>query len=177
MKTNFKVIIDKPVIKPLAALLLMIGVMAVLSDNLATSDNFFNVLRQVSVNLCISVGMTMVILTGGIDLSVGSILALSGAVAAGLSKNGFCLPAADLYVGFTFWGSILAALLIGGLLGAFNGWMITRLKVPPLSQLGYVNHSQRADHVVYQSFPITGLNESFSFLGTGWFLGVPMPCG
>ena len=56
----------KPVVKPLAALLLMAVAMTFLSDKFATADNIFNVLRQVSVNLCISVGMTMVILTGGI---------------------------------------------------------------------------------------------------------------
>lgn len=176
MKKNFKVIIDKPVIKPLIALLLMVGVMSVLSGNFATTDNFFNVLRQVSVNLCISVGMTMVILTGGIDLSVGSILALSGAVAAGLSKNGFSFPAADLYVGFTFWGCILAALLIGAALGSFNGWMITRFKVPPfVATLAMLTIARGLTMLYTKGFPITGLGESFSFLGTGWFLGVPMP--
>jgi ribose transport system permease protein len=76
------------VMKPLLALVIMICIMTFLSDNFATSENFFNVLRQVSVNLCISVGRTLVILTGGIDLSVGSVLAISGAVAAGLFKYG-----------------------------------------------------------------------------------------
>ncbi len=176
MKTNFKAIIDKPVIKPLAALLLMVGAMAVFSENFATGDNFFNILRQVSVNLCISVGMTMVILTGGIDLSVGSILALSGAVAAGLNRNGFSFPAADLYVGFTFWGCILAALLTGGMLGAFNGWMITRFRVPPfVATLAMLTIARGLTMLYTKGFPITGLGESFSFLGTGWFLGVPMP--
>ena len=76
MKQNLQTFAAKPATKPLLALLLMIVAMMFLSENFATSDNMFNVLRQVSVNLCISVGMTMVILTGGIDLSVGSILAL-----------------------------------------------------------------------------------------------------
>lgn len=176
MKTRFKSLTDKPIIKPLAALLLMTAAMAVLSDNFVSSDNFFNVLRQVSVNLCISVGMTMVILTGGIDLSVGSVLALSGAVAAGLSKNGLSFPGADLFVGVTFWGSILAALITGAALGAFNGWVITRFKLPPfVATLAMMTIARGLTMLYTKGFPITGLGECFSFLGTGWFMGVPMP--
>lgn len=171
-----KSILNRPVIKPLIALLLMMLAMTFLSENFATSDNLFNVLRQVSVNLCISVGMTMVILTGGIDLSVGSILALSGAVAAGLMKNGLSFAGADLFVGFTFWGCILVALLIGGILGAFNGWMISRFKVPPfVATLAMLTIARGLTMLYTGGFPITGLGESFSFLGSGWFLGIPMP--
>ncbi|MBQ9400612.1 MAG: ribose ABC transporter permease [Bacteroidales bacterium] len=164
----------KPVVKPLAALLLMAVAMTFLSDKFATADNIFNVLRQVSVNLCISVGMTMVILTGGIDLSVGSILALSGAVAAGLTRNG--LAVGGVFVGFTFWGGILAALLTGAILGAFNGLMVTRFKVPPfVATLGMMTIARGLTMLYTGGFPITGLSNAFRFLGTGWFLGVPMP--
>ena len=76
--------IDRSTLRPLIALVAMVLALSLLSESFFTSDNLFNVMRQVSVNLCISVGMTLVILAGGIDLSVGSILALSGAVAAGL---------------------------------------------------------------------------------------------
>ena len=93
-----KRILSQPVAKPLAALLLMCIAISFLSENFLTSDNLFNVLRQTSINLCISVGMTLVILTGGIDLSVGSVLALSGAIAAGMSDTGFGLPIIDAYI-------------------------------------------------------------------------------
>jgi len=167
---------SQPILKPLIALLLMVFAMTFLSGNFATSDNFFNVMRQVSVNLCISVGMTLVILTGGIDLSVGSVLALSGAVAAGLMKNGLALEGPDLFVGFTFWGCVLAALLIGALLGAFNGLMITRFKLPPfVATLGMLTIARGLTMLYTNGFPITGLGKSVSFLGTGWFAGVPMP--
>ncbi|MDW7980323.1 MAG: hypothetical protein RMH97_07150, partial [Verrucomicrobiales bacterium] len=76
----------------LIALALMIIALSVLSDKFLTVGNARNILLQISVNLCLSVGMTLVILTGGIDLSVGAILALAGAVAAGLLKNGIGLP-------------------------------------------------------------------------------------
>ena len=66
----------------LIALVLMVIAMSLLSDTFLTADNGWNILRQISVNLCLSIGMTLIILSGGIDLSVGAILALAGAVAA-----------------------------------------------------------------------------------------------
>lgn len=176
MQTSIKLITGKPIVKPLVALLIMVLAMTFLSENFATSDNLFNVMRQVSVNLCISIGMTLVILTGGIDLSVGSILALSGAVAAGLMKSGIVMQGQNIFVGFTFWGCILVAILIGGLLGAFNGLMITRFKLPPfVATLGMLTIARGLTMLYTNGFPITGLGKSFSYLGTGWFAGVPMP--
>lgn len=176
MKKSINFFSNNSALKPLVALLLMIIAMMFLSDHFATSDNLFNVLRQVSVNVCISVGMTMVILTGGIDLSVGSILALAGAVAAGLTRDGLSFPSADLFIGFTFWGGILAALLIGALLGWVNGVMITTFKVPPfIATLGMLTIARGLTMLYTGGFPITGLGKGFEYVGTGWFLGIPMP--
>ena len=176
MKKSINLFTNNSALKPLVALLLMIIAMMFLSDHFATSDNLFNVLRQVSVNVCISVGMTMVILTGGIDLSVGSILALAGAVAAGLTRDGLSFPSADLFIGFTFWGGILAALLIGALLGWVNGVMITTFKVPPfIATLGMLTIARGLTMLYTGGFPITGLGKGFEYVGTGWFLGIPMP--
>lgn len=176
MKKNISLNNNNSAMKPLVALLLMIIAMMFLSDHFATSDNLFNVLRQVSVNVCISVGMTMVILTGGIDLSVGSILALSGAVAAGLTRDGLAFPSMDLFVGITFWGGILAALLIGAILGMINGVMITTFKVPPfIATLGMLTIARGLTMLYTGGFPITGLGKGFEYVGTGWFLGIPMP--
>ena len=105
----------------LIALFIMCLVLALLADNFMTADNFWNVLRQISVNVCISVGMTLVILTAGIDLSVGSILALSGAIAAGLLKNGLGIASANIFIGFTVFGVVIAGMLSGGALGFING--------------------------------------------------------
>lgn len=176
MKKSINLVTNNSALKPLVALLLMIIAMMFLSDHFATSDNLFNVLRQVSVNVCISVGMTMVILTGGIDLSVGSTLALAGAVAAGLTRDGLSFPGADLFIGFTFWGGILAALLIGALLGWVNGVMITTFKVPPfIATLGMLTIARGLTMLYTRGFPITGLGKGFEYVGTGWFLGIPMP--
>ena len=101
----------------LIALFLLCALIALLSDNFLTATNLWNVLRQISVNVCIAVGMTLVVLTAGIDLSVGSVLAFSGAICAGLIQFGFAFESLNLFVGFTLLGGILGALLVGLLLG------------------------------------------------------------
>src|SRR6201994_2232871 len=114
--------------QPLIALVLLCIGISLMSDKFMTVDNTWNVMRQISVNICISVGMTLVILIAGIDLSVGSVLALCGAITAGLLKNGIAIQSSNLYIGFTLLGAILVGLIVGSLLGLFNGWTITRFK-------------------------------------------------
>lgn len=158
------------------ALLVLCVVLTILSDKFFTLDNGWNIARQISINVCISVGMTLVILTKGIDLSVGSILAFSGAIAAGLLKYGLEIPTFNTYIGFTVFGAILIALVVGGGLGIFNGWMITKFKVPPfVATLAMLTIARGATMLWTGGFPITGLGDSFAFIGTGWFLGMPMP--
>ena len=94
--TEHKAKLEK--LQSLIALFLMIVFFSVLYDDFRTPDNFWTVMRQVSINACLSVGMTMVILTGGIDLSVGSVLAFSGAIAAGLLKNGVEISALAFFL-------------------------------------------------------------------------------
>jgi len=133
-------------------------------------------MRQISVNICISVGMTLVVLTAGIDLSIGSVLALCGAITAGLLKNGIEVPSSNLYIGFTILGATVAGLLVGSLLGWFNGWTITKFKVPPfVATLAMLTIARGITMLWTKGFPITGLGENFAHLGTGWFLGIPLP--
>src|SRR5580704_11358568 len=91
----------------LAALAVMVVALSLLSDKFLTFANQRNILLQISVNLCLSIGMTLVILTGGIDLSVGAILALAGAVAAGLLKNGLALKTFGVVLQFTAFGAVV----------------------------------------------------------------------
>lgn len=159
----------------LIALLLMCVVLSLLSDKFLTIANGWNVLRQISVNVCISVGMTLVILTAGIDLSVGSILAFSGAIAAGLLKFGIALPAYDLYIGFTLLGALLAGTAVGATLGTFNGFVITKFKVPPfVATLAMLTIARGFTMLWTKGYPISSLGKEFSFIGTGWFLGIPV---
>ncbi len=157
------------------ALLLLCVALSLLSNKFLTIENGWNVLRQISVNVCISVGMTLVVLTAGIDLSVGSVLALSGAVAAGLLKSGIAWPAHDLFIGFTLLGTIVSALLVGSALGFFNGWMITKFKVPPfVATLAMLTIARGLTMLWTKGYPISSLGPKFDYIGTGWLLGIPV---
>ncbi len=160
----------------LIALVLMVIAMTLMSDNFLTPDNGWNILRQISVNLCLSIGMTLIILSGGIDLSVGAILALAGAVAAGVLKNGVAIPVFDVLLQFTVFGAIVCGIGVGLVLGWFNGFVVTRFNIPPfVATLGMFSIARGMTMLWTGGFPITGLGEGFGYLGTGIFLGVPMP--
>jgi ribose transport system permease protein len=163
-------------LQSLIALVVLCIIITVLSDKFLTMDNGWNVLRQISVNICISVGMTLIVLTAGIDLSVGSVLALCGAITAGLLKNGIRLPSADLFIGFTLLGALLAGIIAGGLLGLFNGFVITKFNVPPfVGTLAMLTIARGLTMLWTQGHPISNLGPSFSMIGTGWLLGMPVP--
>lgn len=163
-------------LQPLIALVLMVLVISLLTDKFFTTENGWNILRQISINLCLSIGMTLIILSGGIDLSVGAILALSGAVGAGVLKNGIALPQFDVLLQFTVFGAVVVALLVGLLLGLFNGVVITRFRVPPfVATLGMLSIARGLTMLWTGGFPVTGLGKNFAVIGTGVHLGVPMP--
>jgi ribose transport system permease protein len=160
----------------LLALLAMAVLLSVLTDTFFTAANGFNILRQISVNLCLSVGLTMIILAGGIDLSVGAVLALAGAVAAGLLKNGLALPTLGVHLDFTVAGAIVAGIGVGAASGAVNGLAITRLLLPPfVATLAMLSIARGLTLLWTGGFPITGLPTAFGFIGTGIWLGMPMP--
>lgn len=160
----------------LLVLVLMIVAMSLLSDRFMTSANGWNILRQISVNVCLAIGMTMVIVSGGIDLSVGSVLAFSGAITAGLIKNTIPIPWFGVELQFTVWGAIVAGLSVGTFLGWFNGLMITRLKIPPfVATLGMLSIARGLTMLWTKGFPITGLGDDFAVLGTRTYAGVPAP--
>jgi len=162
--------------QPLIALILMVVTISVLSDSFLTSENSWNIMRQISVNLCLSIGLTLIIITGGIDLSVGAILAFSGAVMAGLSKNGIALEPLDLHLEFTTWGVIFFGILAGTSLGAMNGVAVTRFKIPPfVATLGMFSIARGLTMLWTGGFPITGLGAHFTIIGSGRFLGAPIP--
>src|SRR6202012_4222977 len=157
------------------ALIILCVILSLLSDKFLTVQNGWNVLRQISVNVCISIGMTLVVLTAGIDLSVGSVLAFSGAVAAGLLKSGIPWPAHDLFIGFTLLGTIVSALLVGSILGFFNGWVITKFKVPPfVATLAMLTIARGGTMLWTKGYPISSLGPTFAWIGSGWLLGVPV---
>ena len=158
------------------ALLLMCIILTLLTDRFLTAENSWNIMRQISVNLVVSVGMTLVILTAGIDLSVGSVLALCGAITAGMLKFGAEFTDANIYVGFTLFGAIAGGVLAGSFLGWFNGMAITRFRVPPfVATLAMLTIARGLTMLWTGGFPITGFESNMAFIGTGWLLGIPMP--
>ena len=160
----------------LIALFLLCLVLGFLSEKFFTTANGVNVLRQVAVNICIATGMTLIVLTGGIDLSVGSVLALCGAIAAGLLKNGIGIPSVDLYIGFTVLGVVLVSLFVGGLLGLINGFVITRFKVPSfVATLSMLTIARGLTMLYTGGHPISNLGPDFAVLGSGTFIGIPVP--
>ena len=171
--TNMKLLISR--CKLLVVLLGMVFVLALASDTFLTVENFENILQQISINVCLAIGMTLVILTGGIDLSVGSVLAFSGVVMAGFIKNGIEIPSANILLQFTFHGAVIAGLLTGLALGAFNGLMITRFKIPPfVATLGMLSIARGCTKLWTRGEPITNLGRGFEVIGSGKFLGIPL---
>lgn len=147
------------------AFLLLALTLTLLSDRFLTVSNMVNVLRQSTINGIIAVGMTMVILTAGIDLSVGSILGLTAVVTADLLQRGWPV---GLAVG--------AGLALGAVLGLINGLLITRGRIPPfIATLGMMTLARGLALTYTQGRPITGLPGGFRFLGTGFVGPVPMP--
>ena len=117
MKSDSKVLLAR--FQSLLALVLMVVALSLASDQFLTISNLRNILLQISINLCLSIGMTLIILSGGIDLSVGSVVGLTGVLCAGLLSHGAGVPAA-----------LAAALALGVGIGVVNAVAITQLKVP-----------------------------------------------
>ncbi|MCK5430716.1 MAG: ribose ABC transporter permease [Anaerolineales bacterium] len=147
-------------------LLLICLVFALGSSDFLTTSNLLNVALQTSIIAIVAIGMTFTILTAGIDLSVGSVMALAGAVAAGLAVR------QDLDT-FT---AIGLALLLGMVIGAINGLMIVKGGMPPfVATLAMLAMARGLTLVYTNGRPIAGLDEIFIFLGTGQVMGIPVP--
>ncbi|GGF18922.1 ribose ABC transporter permease [Halobacillus andaensis] len=152
---------------PLIGLIIIVIILGFTSDSFFTLNNILNLLRQISINALIAFGMTFVILTGGIDLSVGSILAFGSALTAGMLSSGMD-PMLAVFIG----------LLAGLLMGAMNGLIITKGKVAPfIATLATMTIFRGATLVYTEGRPITGLSDSFSFemIGKGYVFGIPFP--
>lgn len=154
------------IIVALIAMCVFLVVFPATRSTFLTSKNIFNILRQNASNLFLATGMTMVIILGGIELSVGSVIALSGCVAAGCIVN-LGLPEA---VGF------LAAILVGALVGLFNGFIISSTNIPPfIVTLASMNITKGIALVYTQGAPIRCMTDAFKFPGAGYVGPIPTP--
>ena len=152
---------------PFIGLILLVIIISALNSAFLEPSNLFNLLRQVSINGLIAFGMTFVTLTGGIDLSVGSTLALSSAMIAILMVSGV-----DSIV------ALLIGCIFGAILGAINGLLITLGKMAPfIATLATMTVFRGVTLVITDGNPITNLNGSYAFqlFGRGYFIGIPVP--
>lgn len=158
-----KVSDNAPVVTIYGVLVAMVIVAAVLSESFRTAGNIFNVLRQVVVLGLISIGQTFVILAGGIDLSVGSIVKLVTVLSAGLldGREALTIPV------------VLGCLLLGALIGLINGLVITRLRVAPFIVTLGMFSIVRGAALAYTTQPIGDITEPVEFLYNGQMGRVP----
>jgi inositol transport system permease protein len=164
---------------PLIFLVLMMSVFAVLEPRFLDPTNLFNVMRQISITGLIGLGMTFVILTAGIDLSVGSMLALAGIIAAAAAKgsagNTLSLDP-DQAGGYGWFAALSVAIGIGLLCGFIQGSAITRLKVPPfVVTLGGLSIFRGLTLWFSGGGPISGFDPDIRWWGQGLIGPVPVP--
>jgi ribose transport system permease protein len=140
-------------------------VLWILTPHFLTVSNLLNVLEQSSINAIVAAGMTFVIISGGIDLSVGSVLALAGIVLASLLQAGTGLPVA-----------LTVALAASALCGLLNGLFVTVGRLPPfIATLGMMSVARGLALIWAEGRPISGFSETFRLIATGRPLGIPAP--
>lgn len=155
-----------PIIIALILMCVFLVVFPTTSSTFLTSKNIFNVLRQNASNLFLATGMTMVIILGGIELSVGSVIALSGCVAAGAVQ----------FLGLNEILGFLLAILVGALVGLFNGFVISKTTIPPfIVTLASMNITKGIALVYTQGSPIRCMTDTFKFPGAGYIWIIPTP--
>jgi erythritol transport system permease protein len=170
-------------LRAVVALLLLLTVFSILSPAFLTAANLTILLKHVAINAIMAIGMTFVILSGGIDLSVGSIAGLAGMIAGALIDHGLVLHAFGVVVYFRVWLVVLVAVLGGATVGLVNGWLVARLSVAPfIATLGTMYAARGAALLLSNgaTFPNLGgkpdlANTGFPFIGSGSLLAVPVP--
>lgn len=149
----------------LTGLLILGALFALLSPAFLTTSNLLNVLRQISINAIIALGMTLVVLTGGIDLSVGSVVAASGSFMVSLMVWGVPMAVA-----------LPAGLALGALIGLFNGFVIARGNLPPfIVTLAMMVMARGLAYVYTDGRPTRYDDPAFSYIGNGYLGPLPVP--
>ena len=164
LKVNRKTILSRYAIY--MVLFVMVVVLSIGTSSFLTTRNILNVLRQISMNAILAFGMTYVIISDGIDLSVGSTIALAGVLAANFAHPGehaLIVP-------------IAVALGVGLLVGLINGVIIAYTGIPAfIVTLGMCQIARGAAFLYTDGFSVINLGSSFKFIGQGTLLGIPFP--
>ena len=161
---------NKQLLSTFSGLFILIVVFTILSEYFFSVNNLLTVATQTAVIAIIAIGQTYVLITGGIDLSIGSNIALTAIIA------GFCMklspePSVPLIL-----AAMLLSLMTGALAGAISGTLITFGKIPPfIATLGTMTVARGIALTLTKGLPVSGLPRKFTVLGTGFTLGIPNP--
>ncbi|GAB6100394.1 ABC transporter permease [Halanaerocella petrolearia] len=149
----------------LIALLLLGAVISILTPKFLSTYNLLSVARQMSLVSIVAVGQTYIIITAGIDLSVGSVIGFTGIISTMLMS-----------MGVPVWLAVILGMVSGGLIGYINGTLITKIDIPPfIVTLGMLSIARGLIMVLTKGMPISSVPEGFKFLGQGSLLGIPFP--
>jgi ribose transport system permease protein len=149
----------------LTTIMLIAGAMTLVDPGFASVSNLLNLVRQASLLFLVASGLTLVVIGGGLDLSIGANLTLSA-----------CLAAAAIKATGSPWSGVAVAPATGMLVGAANGVLINRLKLPPfLATFGMLWVAQGIAYWFMAGQAIYGMPPSLRYFGTGFFLGIPLP--
>jgi len=152
------------IISRLLALIILVVVLSLISPHFLSWNNLINVFRQASVQFVMAAGLTLVVLAGGIDLSVGAVLGLAGCLAASLINGG------DVALG------VLVALSVGLGCGLVNGALVTLVRIPSfMATYGMLWIAQGLAVIFMKGDTVYGLTAGFRTIATGFFLGIPIP--
>jgi ribose/xylose/arabinose/galactoside ABC-type transport system permease subunit len=156
-------------------LLLLCTALALTASGFLTAENLLNVLRNVSMQGVIAFGMTMVIISGEIDLSVGSAVAFSACLTALLTQK-LSAEWISLPMMLAIAVAMVFALIIGFFLGVFTGFMRTRYQVPSfITTLALMTGLSGAAELITNGFPLTPFPNWYNFIGGGYLFGIPFP--
>ncbi|WP_342046433.1 ABC transporter permease [Bacillus sp. OTU530] len=141
--------------------------LSITSESFLTTTNIINILRQVSIIGIVSIGMSFVIMTGGIDLSIGSIMALSAVVATSFAK---------VDSSYSLFIPVIVGIMVGLACGLTNGILVAKWRVSPfIATLGMMTAARGLAMVYTEGRPVIGLSESYNNIGSGSFLHLPIP--
>ena len=160
-----KIKFDFPWITAAIALVVLVVALSIASPMFLSTSNLMGILRQAAVYVSMGLGMSFVMMTGGVDLSQGSLLALIGVISAYIVQNVGSIPLA-----------ILASVVVGAVIGSINGTIISCLSIPPfIATLASMYLCRGLTLVITQASPIVLTNDAFKWIGTGSLLGLPVP--
>ncbi|WP_277679388.1 ABC transporter permease [Gracilibacillus dipsosauri] len=149
----------------LIGLVVLCIAISIMNPDFLSIHNIMNVLRQTSTNMYLAIAMTMVIILGGIDLSVGSIIAVTGVVTTMLIA----------VVGFPIWLAVAIGILVGMLFGTFNGYVSATTIIPPfIVTLATMNIARGAAYVISDGKPVRVMEDSFNVIGSGYVGPIPL---